>query len=381
MDEVVVSVIIPTYNSAELLPEAVDSALGQTLRGVEVIVVDDASTDDTPEVMKRYGGSVRYIRLPENKGPGTARNTGLKHSKGRYVALLDSDDIFMPERLEKLVRFLDEHPEYGFATSDAYYMIGDEPSQRTYFDVPGLHFHETDQDIHILRSNFVGNKLVFRRELFERHGLYDESLWFEDWAHNVDFIMGGERCGLLAEPLAYHRVRPGSLTARAATVLEDRQTVLLHWMKAGLNARQMSAARTALAEVRWALIWTPEYFSDPKRAKNVLGTMIRDRGPFRYRMRAVLARLLPFSLFARLRRARADRIHAGGGHWALHEAVAKFGQGSEAVRPHLVAAALYRYPLKVRVLSLAWVLFPPLRGTLSRALASIPLGSVLDPDA
>ena len=93
-----VSVIIPTYNSGTYVTETIDSVLNQTYPHREIIVVDDGSTDDTPEQVRRYGSAISYIRQ-SNSGVGAARNTGLRAASGHYLAFLDSDDLWLPEKL------------------------------------------------------------------------------------------------------------------------------------------------------------------------------------------------------------------------------------------------------------------------------------------
>jgi glycosyltransferase involved in cell wall biosynthesis len=115
MSSGLVSVVIPTYNRATLLPRAVDSALQQTYRQVEVIIVDDGSTDDTPgEVARRYGEDprVRYVRIP-NGGVSGARNVGISLAKGDFVAFLDSDDYWLLWKIELQVKCLSLVPDAG----------------------------------------------------------------------------------------------------------------------------------------------------------------------------------------------------------------------------------------------------------------------------
>ena len=102
-----ISVIIPTYNRASLLPRALDSVLRQTWEDLEVIVVDDASRDDTPQVMAACTDPrVRYIRLEKNSGACVARNTGVAQARGEWIAFQDSDDLWLPEKLEKQMAYL-----------------------------------------------------------------------------------------------------------------------------------------------------------------------------------------------------------------------------------------------------------------------------------
>jgi glycosyltransferase involved in cell wall biosynthesis len=111
-----VRVIIPTHKPATLLHEALDSVYSQEGSGerfeMEVIVVDDASSDATPEVVPRYGG-VHYIRLATNRGPSAARNIGIKASHEAYVAFLDDDDLYLPHKLSVQVPVLEKQPEVG----------------------------------------------------------------------------------------------------------------------------------------------------------------------------------------------------------------------------------------------------------------------------
>ena len=105
-----VSVVIPTYCRAEFLQQAVDSVLSQGVRDLEVIVVDDGSTDDTKDRMRAYGNRIRYERQ-ENQGLSTARNNGIALAKGKYIALLDDDDWWMPGKAELQMAILDGNPE------------------------------------------------------------------------------------------------------------------------------------------------------------------------------------------------------------------------------------------------------------------------------
>jgi glycosyltransferase involved in cell wall biosynthesis len=112
-----ISVIIPTYNRASLVSQAIDSVLDQTYQDLEIIIVDDGSTDNTRELLKPYKNKIRYI-YQENRGGAAARNTGIKNAKGKYIAFLDSDDLWFPDKLEKQVRILDKNDEIGLVYSN-----------------------------------------------------------------------------------------------------------------------------------------------------------------------------------------------------------------------------------------------------------------------
>src|SRR5208283_2367398 len=105
MNDPLVSVVIPTYNCGRYICETVESALGQTYSPVEIIVVDDGSTDDTRERLTTYGDRVRYI-YQQNTGPAVARNRGVQDAQGDWIAFLDADDLWLPYRLELQVELL-----------------------------------------------------------------------------------------------------------------------------------------------------------------------------------------------------------------------------------------------------------------------------------
>ena len=112
-----VSVIIPTYNCAHYLGQAIESVIGQTFRDFEIIVLDDGSTDNTSEIAGKYGNAIRYIRQA-NGGLPAARNRAIEASTGEFVALLDSDDWWAPTKLRRQLDFMAWHPEYVIAQTE-----------------------------------------------------------------------------------------------------------------------------------------------------------------------------------------------------------------------------------------------------------------------
>ncbi|MFL6786013.1 MAG: glycosyltransferase family 2 protein, partial [Sphingomicrobium sp.] len=114
------SVIVPVFNRAGVVGQAVTSLADQTLENIEIIVVDDGSSDASAEVAERAGGQrVRVIRHSHNRGIPAARNTGLQAAAGKYIAWLDSDDLARPQRLQRQASFLEKHPEIAFVGSSA----------------------------------------------------------------------------------------------------------------------------------------------------------------------------------------------------------------------------------------------------------------------
>jgi len=203
-----VSVIIPTYNSVKFITEALASVIGQTYRPYEVIVVDDGSTDETKEVVLGFHDDVKYL-YQKNQGPASARNSGIKMSTGDYIAFLDADDVWTPNKIEDQVEFLDRHHDIGLVFSEIE-SFGEglsekENSIRRVPFVIQMYGHQGASQIplpkaykNLLITNFISTPVVMaRRECFELVGLFDERLrivedrdmWLRIAAHfNIAFL-------------------------------------------------------------------------------------------------------------------------------------------------------------------------------------------------
>lgn len=281
-----VSVIIATRNRAALLPRAVESALrAAPTTNAEVIVVDDASTDETPEVCEGLGGQVRSLRARWQLGPAGARNVGLLASRAEYISFLDDDDLRLPGSLDEQATALAARPEAGLAYGRVLY--GDGAGR----PAGGSYPEECPQgDIfwQLMRHNFIPCPAVlFRRECLLRVGLLDEDApGIEDWDLWVriaeqypvvaceravavwrrptygsgQFTSRPERLHRLARRL--HRAKwlrlPRAAAAgeeerrRASALFADREAQALAWAAAeGLKAGSAAAfARVALAGAR-----------------------------------------------------------------------------------------------------------------------------------
>jgi glycosyltransferase involved in cell wall biosynthesis len=180
-----VSTIIPTYNRASLVSEAIDSVLAQTYPQIEVIVIDDGSTDGTLEVLKRYGNRIQVISQP-NAGPAAARNRGIDAAQGEMVAFLDSDDLWLPEKLARQVKLLQQLGNVPCCVSSI--RMQGKGQQSTSFDVAWLDpavgegvWHNPDE---ILATRFVlfNQGVIIRRPVLKELGGFDERLWLlEDY--------------------------------------------------------------------------------------------------------------------------------------------------------------------------------------------------------
>ncbi|HJX30341.1 MAG TPA: glycosyltransferase family 2 protein [Thermodesulfobacteriota bacterium] len=175
-----VSVIIPTYNRAHLLSRAIKSALDQTFQDFEIIIVDDASTDDTDKLVASFHDSrIRYIQHEKNHGGGAARNSAIKQAQGDYLAFLDSDDEWLPDKLEKQMKlFNGTSKKIGLVAAGAVDIRNQIPYA---YYIPKF---RGDIFKRILIENCVGLTAiaVVRKECLDKAGLFDESLrGSEDW--------------------------------------------------------------------------------------------------------------------------------------------------------------------------------------------------------
>jgi len=222
-----VSVVIPAYNAAASLAATVASAQRQSLQDIEILIVDDASDDGTLELARRLAAGdarIRVIEAGHNRGPAGARNLGFAAAQGEWIALLDADDAFAPERLARLVAAAQAQRADMLADN---LLLEDEDGHSE----PMLAPAETTECERVSAAGFLlGNlpdparprksygflKPVFRRAFLAAQGLrYDEELRFaEDFAFYLDCLGAGARFFLLRQPLYRYRLRGDSLTAR-----------------------------------------------------------------------------------------------------------------------------------------------------------------------
>ncbi len=181
-----VSVIIPTYNYACFLGTAIQSVLTQTWQDLELIIVDDGSTDNTREVVESFQSDhrVRYV-FQSNRGDSAARNTGISHSTGRYLGFLDADDYWMPEKLELQLALLRSNPQAAAVHSSAYVDTIDQQQRlisRFLLQRPPLRektlYEELLYNVVIVGSH---SSIVLSRDVLDKVGGFDESLMCCDW--------------------------------------------------------------------------------------------------------------------------------------------------------------------------------------------------------
>jgi glycosyltransferase involved in cell wall biosynthesis len=175
-----VSVVMPAYNVAWCITKAIDSVLAQHHSQIELIIVDDGSTDNTAEVLKSYGDRIRVLHQP-NSGQSSARNTGIRAARGKYIAFLDADDWWLPEKLQQQVELLEKFPHLGFCSTAA--KVVDESGRiLNHWNCPGIE-GEALETLFQHHAAVAGgcSSVMMRHDLFQQVELFDESLaGFED---------------------------------------------------------------------------------------------------------------------------------------------------------------------------------------------------------
>jgi GT2 family glycosyltransferase len=228
------SVVIPAYQAAAVVGNAIESVLAQTAAACEIIVCNDGSTDDLHGAVAPFASRVRVIDK-ENGGEASAKNAGIRLATGDFVAILDADDVFLPRRLEALAELASSRPDLDLLTTDSYLVVNGERVRHCYD--AGFEFPAVDQRAGILRYNFLPFAAV-RREAVLAAGGFDEQLRdVPDWDLWLRMILAGARAGMVDEPLAEYRLGTTNLSA-------DRTR--LHRGK--LHTLQKTAPRSDLSE-------------------------------------------------------------------------------------------------------------------------------------
>jgi glycosyltransferase involved in cell wall biosynthesis len=240
-----VSVVVPTYNRAGIVGQAIDSVLAQTYPRLELIVVDDGSRDDTPRLLATYGQRIRQLRQ-ENRGVSAARNLGIQASAGELIALLDSDDYWLPGKLSAQVAFFEQHPESMLCqTEESWIRNGRRVNPKERHRKYGGMIFEKTLPLCLVSPSAV----MLRRTLLDEVGLFDETLpacedydlWLRiTWKYTV---------GLIETPLIVKRGGHADQLSRLAELDKYRIQAIVKILNQGcLSTSQQSAARAMLAE-------------------------------------------------------------------------------------------------------------------------------------
>ncbi|RME78601.1 MAG: glycosyltransferase [Chloroflexi bacterium] len=240
-----VSVILPVYNQEEYLPAALESVLNQTWQDFELIVVNDGSTDRTPEILETYRRQYGFTVIhQENKKLPGALNTGFQQARGEYLTWTSSDNIMLADMLETLVAALDAHPDVGMVYAD--WEVIDENGESL-----GV-VHTFDYDPHLLmRDNYINACFLYRRICQETVGLYDPAyILAEDWEY---WLRIASRFRLMRVPkvLYRYRVHRGSLTEQEVRSAAEGESVGYRKLAARFRAHPMT---WYYSKLKWELL-------------------------------------------------------------------------------------------------------------------------------
>jgi glycosyltransferase involved in cell wall biosynthesis len=311
-----VSIIIPTYNRAHLIKQSVQSVLEQSFQDFEIVIVDDGSADNTGQVISDMGRPEKIIYIyQENQGRSKARNKALQISTGRYIAFLDSDDVFLPNKLQVQVDYLDSYPDIGMVYASA--ACDDEfgnPLGFTYQASAQGHIYQ--QIAFYIPLTVILPTVMIRREIIERVGHFDENLnRFED----TDYWRRISRiCLVGAIPQVLCRIKThsgNSLVAQNPTILVNDvkkyvNKVLLEDANESSSFLSQGACRlylhygsaaSGISDPQWSDA-SKELINLAFRSDAVEYIKLKLFSAFPELTRRLLKRILPDSMFSKLRK-------------------------------------------------------------------------------
>jgi glycosyltransferase involved in cell wall biosynthesis len=224
-----VSVIIPAYNCADTIAATLDSVLGQSFppQWTEVIVIDDGSTDASPDIVRSFAPRFRHLSVHrlEHAGPYRSRNHAIGLARGDYIAFLDADDVWAPEKLSKQVAVLDGRPDVGLVHTGVTHIDGAGQILRT--RAPANRYAGDCFEALIVRNGVTTSSVVVRRSLLEQAGGFDEAFTacgdWELWTR----LARQTRFVILPEPLTHYREHMHNITASTARVRRYEQAIIV----------------------------------------------------------------------------------------------------------------------------------------------------------
>lgn len=210
-----VSIIIPCYNDAQYIEQAVNSALNQTYLNKEIIVVDDGSNAATKAVLQKLQPKITKLITQENKGQSTARNVGIKAAKGEYILVLDSDDYFEPAFCEEAIKVFKLDISVKIVTCQATLLYSN--NKKEIYIPKGGNINDFIYGNHALGTS------IFKKQDWKDAGGYDESMrnGFEDWEFFISLLKSGGNAFVLDKLYYTYRKRETSTTARANSIRYD----------------------------------------------------------------------------------------------------------------------------------------------------------------
>lgn len=209
-----VSIVTPSYKSSEFIVQTIESVLVQTYENWELLIIDDCSPDNSNIIIEEFqkqDNRIRLIKLEKNSGPANARNEGIKQAKGRYIAFLDSDDIWLPQKLEKQIRFMNEN---NLSLTYSAYETIDENGN--YINTRNIKRNITYKNM--LKSNQIGNLTgIYDCEKIGKYYMYD--VGHEDYTLWLKIMKDVKQTIGITEVLAKYRIVKSSISSNKFKVL------------------------------------------------------------------------------------------------------------------------------------------------------------------
>ena len=259
MEEYLVSIITPVYNAEKFLLETLETVLAQTYKNWEWFLVDDCSTDNSAEIIKKIAKEdkrIKYVKLDENSGAAVARNKGLELSKGRFIAFLDADDLWRPNKTEFQVNYMIKN-NYGFTCCDYDKCEEDGTSLNKIIRLPEK----------INYNQLLGNTIIQTVGVMVDLDLIDKKLVQmplmrkrQDSATWAQILKAGNLCYRVPQVLATYRVVKGSLSSNKLALIKHNW----HWWR---DIEHLGILKSCLCTISWAFNATKKriYFRSKKR--------------------------------------------------------------------------------------------------------------------
>ena len=278
METPLVSVFIPVYNAEKYIAESLESILNQTYQNLEIILVDDGSTDRSVEIIESYQDErIKLIRNEKNMGIPFTRNVGLENASGKYMAIMDSDDISLPERIEKQVKYLENHPEIDVVGSYYYKFSGEKTRE-----IRLTYIHPDEIDIVLLFYSPISNpSSMVRLETVRKHRLKYNLNYFvaQDYGFWVEISKVGGKIAVIPEFLLKYRTGHENITKNrikrklnVEKIIQSIHQDILNHYKINLTEEELKVYSEFFSYNYWTIDDTENLILAVEKLKNWIQT-------------------------------------------------------------------------------------------------------------
>ncbi len=245
-----ISVVMPLYNAERFLEKSVESVLNQTFKDFELIIIDDCSSDSSLKVAENLADSnnrIRIIKNPKNKGVAETRNNGIREAKGKYIALLDSDDIWEKTKLEKQIKLLEKEEAQISYCSYGFINENDEPIKKPFIVPECTNFNKM-----LVKSVISCSTALIESELLKNHN-FNSEFYHEDYVLWMELLKTNAKAVGNTEVLAYYRQVSGSRS-------NDKRNAAIHRWKIYRKALKLSFPKSCISFVQYAFNALMKYY-------------------------------------------------------------------------------------------------------------------------